>query len=89
MSVKVIAWHDVVKNDYRALVDAEYPEGTKRAAARGDTPVELKTWLTAILENYSDAGDVTLINCGDMAGPSFEAVRTKAMFAPESTGSFE
>jgi hypothetical protein len=79
MIAHVMAWHDSGNDEYYALVDLER-EGehlTPYTAARG------KRWidsLTAQIEADYPGIEIRTTNCGEMDEPSFEAVRTKALF---------
>jgi hypothetical protein len=75
VTVEIYAWRDTERDDFRALI---YENDRPMTATRAGSIDELQANLTAIQagNGISDA-DVTTYECGEMAAPSFYAVRAK------------
>ena len=87
MIAHVMAWHNTANGEDYALVDIEREDEPTQPfqAARGITWIKS---LAAEIERVYPGTEIRATNCGEMSEPSFEAVRTKALFV-DTKGAFD
>lgn len=79
MIAHVMAWHNTKNDQDYALVDIER-EGEPRQPFTAALGVVWINTLGAEIEAAYPGIEIRTTNCGEMDAPSFEAVRTKALF---------